>query len=218
MAIKHSSAWAYGNHLVSKEPNIQICPSCFKKYIPTAKATNKCLFCTPNVKIYEPSIINSFIKEYKAKPTYSHIIQVSRETVKRWRKNHPEKVREYKRNHKEKNPESVRIWNERYRNKNRDRLKLQQRLAYKLNKMTPVNNRAVVIPLKGSQENKTASGIILPIQETSNVKYGKIVYICKEPTITVKKGDILIYPYGIPIKDKDTEYEVVNLTEVIAKM
>jgi co-chaperonin GroES (HSP10) len=220
MVSKLSSAWAYGHSIVFKEPNIKICPSCFKKYIPTPKAFDNCLFCTPKIKLYDPPKVK-FIpaKDFCPRPTYSHILKVSREAVKRWRKKNPDRVREYKRNHKERHPEAVSSWNDRYRNRNRKRLQLQHRLAYKLKTtMTPVNNYVIVLPVKAKEESKTKSGIILAADGSDTMKYGKVVYVCKEPCIATKKGDTLIYPYGMSLKDKGVEYEIVNLKEVIAIM
>lgn len=181
--------------------NIQVCPQCHKKFIPTEKSPDNCLLCRPHIQL----------------PTYTYKVYNPKSvSISTWRKQHRDIVNKWKREHKQRNPDSVKNWNDRYRDKNRKRLQMQQRLAYKLKTMKSVNNHIIVKP-EEKKEVQTHSGIILtqPV-DVALLQKGTVVYVCKDPTLEVKKGEEIYYRYGTPIKDKDKTYDIVDLKEVLA--
>lgn len=197
--------------------SIDICPTCLKKYVKTQKSPNQCLPC-----FYTTQPKQQFEYEYRIyKPhvTFTELTDKYNAAIRRWRSKNKDKVNKWKREHKKRHPESVKSWNERYRNKNRDRLKFQFRVRYKIIKqMKTVNDNILVKPFKEEdKEIVTNSGIILtaPI-ELKQLKRGIIKYVPLKPSIAVKKGDTIAYSYGIQIEDKNEVFEIVSLKEVLA--
>lgn len=81
--------------------------------------------------------------------------------------------------------------------------------------MTPQNDYIAIEAKESKGESKTSGGIILP-SENNALKRGKVVYVCANPKVKVKKGDTVLYTYGIAHEDKGKTYYFVKSEEIVA--
>lgn len=80
----------------------------------------------------------------------------------------------------------------------------------------PLGDRVLLRVLE--QEEKTASGIILPDTAKEKTQKAEVVEIGDHQDIKVKKGDTVIYDKyaGIQIKENNKEYLIVKNEEIVA--
>lgn len=80
----------------------------------------------------------------------------------------------------------------------------------------PLGDRVLLKVLE--QEEKTASGIILPDTAKEKTQKAEVVEVGDHEDIKVKKGDIVIYDKyaGIQIKENEVEYLIVKNEEIVA--
>lgn len=80
----------------------------------------------------------------------------------------------------------------------------------------PLADRVLLKVLE--QEEKTASGIILPDTAKEKTQKAKVVEVGDSADIKVKKGDIVIYDKyaGVQIKEGNDEYLIVKNEEIVA--
>ena len=92
-------------------------------------------------------------------------------------------------------------------------------------KVRPLQDRVLIKEDTESREQKTASGIIIPItaQEDKSSKRGEIIAVgngkVEEGLIvpmSVKVGDRVLFQWGDKIKVDDEEYYVVRESEILA--
>lgn len=92
-------------------------------------------------------------------------------------------------------------------------------------KVKPLADRVLIKEDNESKEEKTASGIIIPIsaQEEKAGKRGKIVAVGegkvedgKLMPVSVRVGDTVLFQWGDKIKVDDQEYYIVRESEILA--
>lgn len=92
-------------------------------------------------------------------------------------------------------------------------------------KIKPLADRVLIKEDNESKEQKTASGIIIPIsaQEDKGGKRGKVVAVGagrieegKVIQVSVKVGDNVLFQWGDKIKVDDEEYYIVKESEILA--
>lgn len=92
-------------------------------------------------------------------------------------------------------------------------------------KIKPLADRVLIKEDNESKEQKTASGIIIPIsaQEDKGGKRGKVVAVGvgrieegKVMPVSVKVGDNVLFQWGDKIKVDEEEYYIVKESEILA--
>lgn len=193
---------------VYEPKNIQLCELCLRKFIPTVSP----VICGLCLKSDNKLPIKRTLWETNS--WWSDTYKATRS----WRQRNKDKVNEYKRSHKKRHPESVKAWNDRYREKNRATLRERDNAYYKFKKqclMKAVNDRVIVKRIEENKVNQSASGIILPDSQERNIVWAEVKFVSENPSIPLKKGDIIGYEYGFKFKDDKTDWEVVNIKEIL---
>lgn len=82
----------------------------------------------------------------------------------------------------------------------------------------PLGERVLLKPLE--EEEKTASGIIIPDTAREKTQSAEVVEVGDSEEIPVKVGDKVIYEKfaGVKIKEGDEEYLIVKGDEIVAKL
>lgn len=90
--------------------------------------------------------------------------------------------------------------------------------------LKPLSNRVLVEPLK--EEAKSAGGIVLPDTAKKKPQEGRVIAVGpgklldngKLVPMSVKKGDIVVYPEygGTEVKIKDKEYVIIEEDSLLA--
>lgn len=85
-----------------------------------------------------------------------------------------------------------------------------------MSSIKPLGDRVLLKVLE--QEEKTASGIILPDTAKEKTQKAEVVEIGDHADIKVKKGDKVIYDKyaGIQINENNKEYLIVKNEEIVA--
>ncbi|MDP3962481.1 MAG: co-chaperone GroES [bacterium] len=92
-------------------------------------------------------------------------------------------------------------------------------------KVKPLADRVLIKEDSESKEEKTASGIIIPVsaQEDKGGKRGKVVAVGEGRTeegrllpVSVRVGDIVLFQWGDKIKVDNEEYYIVKESEILA--
>ncbi len=190
---------------------IRICDTCLQRFIPVPKDSTTCLLCKPTTVKTKPERTL-----WETDSWYS----INNKYLRKYRKNHRDKVNEWKRGHKDRHPESVKKWNKRYRIRNGERLATNDKFIYlreKMEKTTkPVNGYIIAEPISNTSY-KTRAGIIVELQnKNSEVKWANTISVCDNPMLPIKKGTMVAYKLFTPFINDDKEHVLINIGDIMA--
>ncbi|MCX7854248.1 MAG: co-chaperone GroES [Caldilineales bacterium] len=82
----------------------------------------------------------------------------------------------------------------------------------------PLGARVLIRPLE--QENRTASGIILPETAKEKPQTGLVVAIGDDESIKVKEGDKVLFPKysGTEVKLNGVDYLLMDSNDILARL
>lgn len=84
--------------------------------------------------------------------------------------------------------------------------------------VVPLGARVLIKPLE--QENRTASGIILPETAKEKPQTGLVVAIGDDEAIKVKEGDKVLFPKysGTEVKLNGVDYLLMDSNDILARL
>lgn len=84
--------------------------------------------------------------------------------------------------------------------------------------VVPLGARVLIKPLE--QENRTASGIILPETAKEKPQTGLVVAIGDDESIKVKEGDKVLFPKysGTEVKLNGVDYLLMDSNDILARL
>lgn len=84
--------------------------------------------------------------------------------------------------------------------------------------VVPLGARVLIRPLE--QENRTASGIILPETAKEKPQTGLVVAIGDDESIKVKEGDKVLFPKysGTEVKLNGVDYLLMDSNDILARL
>lgn len=87
-------------------------------------------------------------------------------------------------------------------------------------KIQPLDDRVLVVP--AGEEEKTASGIIIPDTAKEKPRRGTVAAVGNDEELQelVKKGDVILYGKyaGDELSYDGTDYLILNRTDILAKL
>jgi chaperonin GroES len=85
-------------------------------------------------------------------------------------------------------------------------------------RIVPLGTRVLIQPLE--QENRTASGIILPETAKEKPQTGLVIAIGDDESIKVKEGDKVLFPKytGTEVKLNGVDYLLMDSNDILARL
>ncbi len=85
-------------------------------------------------------------------------------------------------------------------------------------RIVPLGTRVLIRPLE--QENRTASGIILPETAKEKPQTGLVIAVGDDESIKVKEGDKVLFPKytGTEVKLNGVDYLLMDSNDILARL